>query len=203
MHVHYMLLEWCNLWLSNPIPNRLNTQLVEHTWLSLAAKYCMLVHHANEPLANEPLTEVSCLTLTQKDKVIHTTGMWAQRICNYRYYLVPPRARVRVTQVVYPVRFCNPLHGADGSRSGQIRILWWFKFCRKFWCMKPMHMKYNGPKFEQETQGMSGFHFRGGGVNRAPKNGGGGVREKGSIDRHHQPVIMKSGAKGAENFFEH
>ena len=32
--------------------------------------------------------------------------------------------------------------------------------------------------------GMSGFHFRGGGgVNRAPKNFG--VREKGSIDRHH------------------
>ena len=36
--------------------------------------------------------------------------------------------------------------------------------------------------------GMSGFHFRGGGggeVTRAPKIGGGGVWEKGSIDRHH------------------
>ena len=34
--------------------------------------------------------------------------------------------------------------------------------------------------------GMSGFHFRGGGVNRAPQNPeGGGAWEKGSIDRHH------------------
>ena len=35
------------------------------------------------------------------------------------------------------------------------------------------------------AQGMSGFHFQGGGVNRAPQNGGGGVQEKGSIDRRH------------------
>ena len=48
------------------------------------------------------------------------------------------------------------------------------------------------------------FTLGGGGVNRAPKNwGGGGVREKGSIDWHHSSVIMKSGAKGAENFVEH
>ena len=34
--------------------------------------------------------------------------------------------------------------------------------------------------------GAPGFHFRcGGGVDRAPQNSGGGVREKGSIDRHH------------------
>ena len=29
------------------------------------------------------------------------------------------------------------------------------------------------------------FTSEGGGVNRAPQNWGGGVREKGSIDRHH------------------
>ena len=52
----------------------------------------------------------------------------------------------------------------------------------------------------------------GGGVNGAPQNwggggqwsppklGGGGGWEKGSIDRHHQSVIMNS---GAEKFFEH
>ena len=40
----------------------------------------------------------------------------------------------------------------------------------------------------------------GGGVNRAPKNWGGGVQEKGSIDKHHSLVIMKSGAEGAENW---
>ena len=33
--------------------------------------------------------------------------------------------------------------------------------------------------------GMSGFHFRGGGSIEPPKTGGGGVWEKGSIDRHH------------------
>ena len=44
-------------------------------------------------------------------------------------------------------------------------------------------------RYERYTLGMSGFHFGrwggGGGVNRAPKNWGGGFREKGSIDRHH------------------
>ena len=37
------------------------------------------------------------------------------------------------------------------------------------------------------SQGMSGFHLwlGGGGANRAPQNWGGGVRQKGSIDRHH------------------
>ena len=52
--------------------------------------------------------------------------------------------------------------------------------------------------------GMSGFHLRGGGggVNRAPKNLWGGVQEKGSIHRH-SSVIMNSGAKGADNCFEH
>ena len=39
--------------------------------------------------------------------------------------------------------------------------------------------------FVMPPLGISGFHFRGGGVNRAPQNWGGGVREKGSIDRHH------------------
>ena len=33
--------------------------------------------------------------------------------------------------------------------------------------------------------GHVGFSLRGGGVNRAPKSWGGGVQEKGSIDRHH------------------
>ena len=35
------------------------------------------------------------------------------------------------------------------------------------------------------STGMSGFHFRGGGSIEPPKNWGGGVREKGSIERHH------------------
>ena len=43
-----------------------------------------------------------------------------------------------------------------------------------------------GPVKEQQPDGMS--------------HRGGGVREKGSIDRS---VIMNSGAKGAEKFFEH
>ena len=42
----------------------------------------------------------------------------------------------------------------------------------------------------------------GGGVNRAPKIGRGGVREKGSIAKHHQSVIMNCGTKGVENFFQ-
>ena len=33
--------------------------------------------------------------------------------------------------------------------------------------------------------------------------GGLGGWEKGSIDRHHQSVIMNTGAEGAEFFFEH
>ena len=38
----------------------------------------------------------------------------------------------------------------------------------------------------------------GGGADRAPKNGGGG---KGSIDRHHQSVVMNSGIKSGQFFF--
>ena len=30
-----------------------------------------------------------------------------------------------------------------------------------------------------------------------------GAGEKGSIDRHHKSVVLNSGAKGAENIFEH
>ena len=51
------------------------------------------------------------------------------------------------------------------------------------------------------TPGMSGLQVREGGVNRASKIWR--VWEKGSIERHHQSVIINSGAEGAEIFFDH
>ena len=54
--------------------------------------------------------------------------------------------------------------------------------------------------------GMLGFHFQGGGggVNRAPKNWGGGFGKRAQLTGTiNQSVIMKSGAKGAKIFFEH
>ena len=57
-----------------------------------------------------------------------------------------------------------------------------------------------GPR-SGKAPGHVGFSLVGwGGGNRAPNNWGGGVWEKGSIDRPHYPVIMNS---GAEHFFEH
>ena len=40
--------------------------------------------------------------------------------------------------------------------------------------------------------GISGLQVRGGGSIEPPKSGGGGFSEKGSIDRHHQSVLMSS-----------
>ena len=53
-------------------------------------------------------------------------------------------------------------------------------------------------------KGHTGFSSEGGGGRSIePPKSGVGVREKGSIDRHHQSVIMNTGAEGAENVFEH
>ena len=47
---------------------------------------------------------------------------------------------------------------------------------------------------------MSGLQVRGGGGSIEPPKSRGAVWEKGSIDRHHESVIINSGAKGAKIF---